>query len=157
MGAQTESHLCDRRPSCRLPRVDIAAARRLFAPERIYLNTATYGLPPRPAYDALLAAAAEWRGGRTGYLGWDRSVGAARAAYARLAGVDAADVATGPAVSLFAGLIAASLPQGARVLCAEGDFTSILFPFMSAPGIETELVPLERLAEAVDARHALVA
>jgi selenocysteine lyase/cysteine desulfurase len=157
MGVQGDSHLCAGRASCRLPRVDIAAARDLFAPERTYLNTATYGLPPRTAYEALLGAADEWRHGRTGFLGWDRSVGAARAAYARLAGVDAADVATGPAVSLFAGLVAASLPRGARVLCPEGDFTSVLFPFMAAPGIECELVPLERLAQAVDARHALVA
>jgi selenocysteine lyase/cysteine desulfurase len=137
--------------------VDIAAAQRLFSPEGAYLNTATYGLPPRTAYEALQRVADEWRHGRTGFLGWDRSVGAARAAYARLAGVDAGDVATGPAVSMFAAIIAASLPPGARVLCVEGDFTSILFPFMVAPGIECELVPLDRLAEAVDPRHALVA
>ena len=137
----------------------IAAAQRLFSPEGAYLNTATYGLPPRTAIQALDAATDEWRHGRTGFDGWDRSVGAARATFARLTGVGAADVAIGAAVSGFAGLVAAALPAGARVLCAEGDFTSVLFPFMAqaSRGVEVELVPLERLAEALDARHALVA
>src|SRR5215210_1424809 len=104
----------------------LAAARRLFSPEGAYLNTATYGLPPRTAFDALAAAADEWRHGRTGFDGWDRSVGAARARFARLAGVADDDVAIGSAASMFAGLVAAALPRGARVLAVEGDFTSVL-------------------------------
>jgi selenocysteine lyase/cysteine desulfurase len=137
----------------------LAAAQRLFSPEGAYLNTATYGLPPRTAFDALQVAADEWRHGRTGFDGWDRSVGAARASFARLAGVGEGDVAIGPAVSVFAGVVAAALPAGARVLCAQEDFTSVLFPFLAheARGISVELVPLERLADAVGPRHDLVA
>ena len=137
----------------------IDAARRLFSPENAYLNTASYGLPPRTAFDALAAAADEWRHGRTGFDGWDRSVGAARASFARLAGVHVDDVAVGSAVSAFAGLVAATLPAGARVLCAEGDFTSVLFPFLAqeARGVAVELVTLDRLPEAIGAGHDLVA
>ena len=137
----------------------LAAAQRLFSPEHAYLNTATYGLPPRTAFDALAAAADEWRHGRTGFDGWDRSVGAARATFARLAGVDEGDVAIGSAVSAFAGLVAASLPARARVLCAEEDFTSLLFPFLAQErrGATVELAPLERLAEALGGGHDLVA
>jgi selenocysteine lyase/cysteine desulfurase len=137
----------------------LAAAQRLFSPEHAYLNTATYGLPPRTAFDALAAAADEWRHGRTGFDGWDRSVGAARATFARLAGVDVGDVAIGSALSAFAGLVAASLPAGARVLCAEEDFTSLLFPFLAQErrGVTVELAPLERLAEALGGGHDLVA
>jgi selenocysteine lyase/cysteine desulfurase len=137
----------------------LVAAQRLFSPETAYLNTATYGLPPRTAFDAYVAASDEWRHGRTGFDGWDLSVGAARATFARLSGVDPGDVAVGAAVSGFAGLVAAALPAGARVLCAEGDFTSVLFPFLAQErrGVHVELVPLERLAEALDARHDLVA
>ena len=113
------------------PDARLAAAQRLFSPERAYLNTATYGLPPRTAFDALAAATDEWRHGRTGFDGWDRSVGAARAAFARLAGVGRPTWRSAPRVSAFAGLVAASLPAGARVLCAEGDFTSLLFPFLA--------------------------
>jgi selenocysteine lyase/cysteine desulfurase len=137
----------------------LAAAQRLFSPETVYLNTATYGLPPRTAFEAMAAAADEWRHGRTGFDGWDRSVAAARAAFARLAGVDPGDVAIGAAVSAFAGLVAAALPAGARVLCAEEDFTSVLFPFLAqeARGVTVELVPFDRITEALDARHDLVA
>jgi selenocysteine lyase/cysteine desulfurase len=137
----------------------LAAAQRLFSPEGAYLNTATYGLPPRTAFDALMTAADEWRHGRCGFDGWDRSVGAARASFARLAQVPKGDVAIGSAVSAFTGLIAASLPAGARVLCAQEDFTSVLFPFLTQEprGVEVELVPLERIAETLGARHDLVA
>jgi selenocysteine lyase/cysteine desulfurase len=137
----------------------IAAAQRLFSPEGAYLNTATYGLPPRTAIEAFAAATDEWRHGRTGFDGWDRSVGAARASFARLAGVPVSDVAVGSAVSSFAGIVAAALPAGARVLCAQEDFTSVVFPFLAqeARGVAVDLVPLARLPEAVDARHALVA
>ena len=137
----------------------IAEAQRQFSPETAYLNTATYGLPPRSAFAALSEAADEWRHGRTGFDGWDRSVGAARATFARLAGVGEDDVAIGPAVSSFAGLVAAALPAGARVLCAEGDFTSVLFPFLAQErrGVTVELVPPERVPEALGAEHDLVA
>ena len=139
--------------------VRLAAAQRLFSPETTYLNTASYGLPPRTAFEALAAAADEWRHGRTGFGGWDRSVGAARATFARLAGVEEGDVATGTAVSAFAGIVAAALPPGARVLCAEGDFTSVLFPFLvqERRGVTVELVPPDRIPEALDGRHDLVA
>jgi selenocysteine lyase/cysteine desulfurase len=137
----------------------LAAAQRLFSPETTYLNTASYGLPPRTAFEAYSAAAEDWHHGRTGFDGWDRSVGAARATFARLTGVDVADVAIGAAVSGFAGLVAAALPPGAQVLCAKGDFTSVLFPFLAQErrGVTVELVPLDRIAEALDARHDLVA
>jgi selenocysteine lyase/cysteine desulfurase len=138
---------------------ELAAAQREFSPEGTYLNTATYGLPPRAAVAALAAAADEWRHGRTGFDGWDRSVGAARATFARLAGVHEDDVAIGPAASYFAGLVAAALPDGAGVLCAEGDFTSVLFPFLAQEprGVRVELVPPERVPEAIGAHHDLVA
>jgi selenocysteine lyase/cysteine desulfurase len=137
----------------------LAEAQRQFAPEVAYLNTATYGLPPRTAFDALQAVADEWRGGRTSFEGWDRSVGVARATFARIAGVPEGDVAVGPAVSYFVGLVASALPAGARVLCADGDFTSLLFPFLAQEerGVRVELAPLERLAEALGSQHDLVA
>lgn len=101
----------------------------------------------------------EWRHGRTGFEVWDRSVGAARASFARLHGVAAADVAVGAQGSAFAGLVGLSLPRGARVVCAEEDFTSVLFPMLAqhSRGVEVELVPLDRVPEAVDGRTALVA
>ena len=79
--------------------MEVADAQRLFSPEGTYLNTASYGLPPRPAWEALQSAQDEWRHGRTGFWGWDESVGAARASFARLHGVAVDDVAGGSQAS----------------------------------------------------------
>ena len=137
----------------------VAEARRLFSPENTYLNTASYGLPPRASWEAMTAALDEWRHGRTGFDGWDRSVDASRRSWARLMGVGAQDVAIGPQVSPFAGVIAASLPAGARVLAAEEDFTSLLFPLLAQEprGVQVRLRPFDALAESVEADTDLVA
>ena len=83
---------------------------------------------------------------------------AARQAYAGLVNVDATSVAVGSQVSVFAGLVAASLPSGSEVLTAKGDFTSILFPFyaQAARGVTVREVALEQLADAVTASTTLV-
>jgi selenocysteine lyase/cysteine desulfurase len=128
----------------------IADAQALFAPEGTYLNTASYGLPPRPAFDALQRALEEWRTGRTSWEGWNEQTGLGRAAFARLVGTDPAQVAVGANVSGLVGLVAASLPKGTRVVVPEIEFTSTLFPLMVQPGLEVRTVPPERLAEAVD-------
>ena len=73
----------------------VAEARRLFSPENTYLNTAFYGLSPRASWEAMTAALDEWRHGRTGFDGWDRSVDASRRSWARLMGVGAQAVAIG--------------------------------------------------------------
>jgi selenocysteine lyase/cysteine desulfurase len=137
----------------------IAEARTLFSPENAYLNTATYGLPPRPAWEALQAAADEWRHGRSGFWHWDAGTRAARESFARLVGVAPGDVAVGPQVSPFAGLVAASLSARARVVCVQDDFTSLLFPFLAQRdrGVRVDLVPLDGVAEAIDGGTALVA
>jgi selenocysteine lyase/cysteine desulfurase len=139
--------------------VEVADARRLFSPEGTYLNTASYGLPPRPAWEAVQAAQDEWRHGRTGFDGWDRSVGRSRASWARLHGVEPADVAIGPQVSPFVGMVAASLAPGTRVLAAREDFTSLLFPLLvqETRGVQVRLVALDELAQAVDGGTDLVA
>lgn len=116
-------------------------------------------MPPRPAWEALRAAEEDWRHGRGDFEEWQRAVGPARAAFARLVGADVADVAVGPQVSPFTGLVAASLPPGARVVCVREDFTSVLFPLLAqeARGVRVECVALDALAEAIDGRTALAA
>ncbi|MEY6568939.1 aminotransferase class V-fold PLP-dependent enzyme [Streptomyces sp. PGLac3x] len=82
---------------------------------------------------------------------------AARASFARLVGLPAPRVATGSSVATFTGLIAAALPDGAEVLTAEGDFSSLVNPFHVRPGVTVRTVPLERIAEHVTEATALVA
>jgi selenocysteine lyase/cysteine desulfurase len=70
--------------------------------------------------------------------------------------VPAADVAVSGQVSYFTGLVALALDRGARVVCAERDFTSVLWPFLVA-GARVDTVPLDAVAEAVDGDTAVVA
>ena len=64
-----------------------------------WLNTASYGLPPRRAYEAMQAMLADWRVGRTSWEAWDEATHRARHAFARLIGVHADDVCVGAQVS----------------------------------------------------------
>jgi selenocysteine lyase/cysteine desulfurase len=134
------------------PGLTIAAAQELWSPEGTYLNTASYGLPPRPAWDALQAALRDWRGGRTSWEGWSEATARSRRAFARIVGVDSTDVAVGATVSGLIGLIAASLPDGAQVLTPEIEFTSNLFPYMAQAdrGVSVRTVPAAELAAHID-------
>jgi selenocysteine lyase/cysteine desulfurase len=136
----------------------IEDARGLWQPETTYLNTATYGLPPQPAWEALQAVLADWRAGRTSWEEWSESTEAARSAFARMCSVPREWVSVGANASTMIGLVAAALPDGARVLAVEGEFTSALWPFLAqGRGVEVECVPLSRLADAVDGRTDAVA
>jgi selenocysteine lyase/cysteine desulfurase len=137
----------------------IAAARDQWSPEGVYLNTASYGLPPRAGFDALQEALADWRGGRTSWEHWGESTEGARAAFAAMVGVTPQRVAIGATVSGFVGLAAACLEPGTRVLVPDVEFTSTLFPFLvqEQRGVSVTTVPPDRLAEAIDARTDVVA
>lgn len=137
--------------------MEIADAQELWRPEGLYLNTASYGLPPTPAWEALQAVLEDWRGGRTSWEAWGDSTEIARGSFARLIGVPVDWVAIGANASSMVGLVAAALPDRARVVSAEPEFTSLLWPFMAQREIEVELVALERVADAVDERTDLVA
>jgi selenocysteine lyase/cysteine desulfurase len=127
----------------------IAEARGLWSPAGVYCNTASYGLPPRPAWDALQAVLADWRGGRTSWEGWGESTEAARAAFARIVGVDAQRVAVGSTVSELVGSVVTALPEGARVVAPDIEFTSALFPLLVQSRLDVRTVPVGRLADAV--------
>lgn len=128
-----------------------------FAGGAGYLSACTLGLPPRVAADALAAHLGTWAAGAPDPLEYTAIAERSRGLYARLVGVDAARVAIGSHTSVYAGLVAASLPDGAEVLCAEGDFSSLVAPFAHAGrGIRVRTAPLRDLAEAVTARTALV-
>jgi selenocysteine lyase/cysteine desulfurase len=135
--------------------VKVAEAQALFEPAAPYLNTASYGLPPRPAWEALQAALADWHGGRVSWEPWGESTERARALWAGLVGVPVERVAVGATVSELVGLVAAGLNGSrgsearSRVLSVDVEFTSLLWPFM-AQGHDVVTVPLEELAGRID-------
>ncbi|HKW44144.1 MAG TPA: aminotransferase class V-fold PLP-dependent enzyme [Candidatus Eremiobacteraceae bacterium] len=130
----------------------------LWEQHGVYLNTATYGLPPKTAYDATLAALEDWRTGRTSEDGWEACTERARATFAKLVNVPHTSVVCGATVSELIGLVAASLPDGARVLIADNDFASTIFPFTvhAARGITVDSVPLANLVETLSESYAII-
>jgi selenocysteine lyase/cysteine desulfurase len=124
---------------------------------RGYLNTAAVGLPPASVITALQCTLEDWAGGRAQAPGYDEDIEASRTLFARLVHARPDDVAIASQVSACVGLIAASLPAGAEVVCAEEDFSSVLYPFLARKDLRVRCVPLERMSEAIDRRTALVA
>jgi selenocysteine lyase/cysteine desulfurase len=136
----------------------VAAVRHEFAAAGTYLDTASIGLPPHRVLAAVHAALEDWGAGRAEAPEFDAPVAAARAAYARLVGVDPRAVAVGAQVSQLAGIVAAAVPDGGEVLTAAGEFTSIVFPFLAhaGRGVRVREVALDRLAAEVTGRTGLV-
>lgn len=127
---------------------------------RGYLDTATYGLPPRRTLAALEEASAGWRG-RESWLRWEEDGEACRELFAQLIGARPGEIAFVAAASVAAGIVAASLPAGAgdNVVFHERDFDSLVLPWrpLAERGVELRPLPLERLAQGIDDRTALVA
>ena len=131
--------------------MDITEAQELWDAEPGYLNTASYGLPPRPAFESLQRALADWRCGRTSWEPWGEAGEAARATWARLVNVDVDCVAIGSNVSQLTGLVASSLPEGSEVVVPEIDFTSATYPFVvqQRRGFKVRSVPIDRVADSL--------
>ncbi|MCV7008653.1 aminotransferase class V-fold PLP-dependent enzyme [Mycobacterium gordonae] len=123
-----------------------------------YLDTAAIGLPFARVADTLVDTIAHWRAGALQVTDFDADVVAARNAWAQLVGVAPLDVVTGASVSQLVGLLAASVPDGTKVLTVHNEFTSVTFPFAAQQrrGITvTEARPAELLSQL--RRHDLVA
>jgi selenocysteine lyase/cysteine desulfurase len=130
------------------------------SPTRGYLDTATYGLPPRATVAAVEQTLASWQG-RGSWLDWEQDGEACRELFAQIVGAQPEDIAYVAAASVAAGIVAASLPAeaDANIVLYERDFDSVLFPWrpLAERGVELRMLPLERLAEGIDERTTLVA
>lgn len=133
----------------------VEAVQDLWDPAGPFLNSASFGLPPRPAFEALQVALHDWRGGRTTWEGWAGCTDGARRAFARLVGVPPERVAIGSTVSEMVGLVAAGVPDGTTVVAPDVDFTSLLFPWMvhADRGVRVTVAPVADLAETVARRQ----
>jgi selenocysteine lyase/cysteine desulfurase len=137
---------------------DLRAARAEFAGGRSYLAACTVGLPTNATRAAVIADLDAAALGRATAAEYTAVVERTRGHFARLVRVDPSRVAIGSQASVFAGLIAASVPDRAEVLCVEGDFASMVLPFVHAGrGIRLRTAPLDELAGAITADTWLVA
>ena len=136
-----------------------ARVAELWAPAPGYLNAATLGLPSRAVVAAMRTGLDRWQAGEGCPVEYGALAEQARGQYADLVGVSTDTVAIGSHSSVMAGTVAASLPDGAEVLCVAGDFSSIVFPFLAQEhrGVRVRHVPLADLAEEVRPSTDLVA
>ncbi|WP_314501824.1 aminotransferase class V-fold PLP-dependent enzyme [uncultured Microbacterium sp.] len=138
--------------------VSLRSARASFAGGPLYLAACTVGLPTRATRAAVIAdldAAAE---GCASAAEYTAVVERTRGHFAKLVAVEPGRIAIGSQASVFAGLIAAAVPDGAEVLCVDGDFASMVLPFAhSGRGIRLRTVPLTELADSITSDTWLVA
>lgn len=136
--------------------------RSLFrpAPGLIYLDTATFGLPPRPTIEVMERALKGWQSGTANWIeDWDQPSDRCRGDFAALIGTVAANVAFIPAASIGAGVVAVSLRAGDEVVVPVDEFTSTLYPVLVAArrGAVVREVPFETLADSIRSSTRLVA
>lgn len=129
----------------------LAEAQTQFDPDPGWLNTASYGLPPRATLEAIDAALDVWRRGAASWEGWSLATDRSRDTFARLVHVESGDVSVGAQVSQMLAPIAAGIPDGAVVLLPEEEFTSNVFPWaaQAGRGVSVRTAPGEKLADAI--------
>ena len=130
-----------------------------FARGTGYLAACTMGLPTAATLEAQQRDQEAWRTGRRSPVDYGAVVEESRAAWARSVGVPTSAVAIGSQTSVMVSVVAAAVPDGAEVLCVDGDFSSMVFPFVAQAhrGVTVRSVPLAELAESVAERTAVVA
>ncbi|GAA4026727.1 aminotransferase class V-fold PLP-dependent enzyme [Allokutzneria multivorans] len=123
-----------------------------------YLNTPSIGVPSQPTVDAVRESVQRWGAGADHPADFDGLVLRARAAFASLVGFRTEDVAAGASGSQLVGVVAASVPDGSRVLTAANEFTSLTFPFAAQAhrGVKVTEADLAELPSSVDG-HDIVA
>jgi selenocysteine lyase/cysteine desulfurase len=131
-------------------------ARRAFPGGSGYLDAATMGIPPVASVEALADDLALWSAGRRDASHYGAVAERARAAYARLVRASIDDVAIGGQASVMAALAADAVPDEGEILVVDGDFTSIVYPFLVRHPQRTRSVPLTALADEIGPGTAMV-
>lgn len=132
----------------------LAKARSLFEPnpDWVYLDTASYGLPPRPALKRMAEAERGWQRGDIDFALLERDAQSARDDFALLVGADADEIAFIPSIAIAAGVVAASLPSSAEVLVSVDEYASVRLPMLVAAehrGVVVREVPFDALVDSV--------
>ena len=147
-------------PSLSTPALTMSQAQAAYSPTTTrYLAACTSGLPTSATVRALHEDADTWGSGEASPAHYQVEIDRARALYAGLVGVSTDRVAIGSQASVMAAVLAASVPAGREVVCVDGDFTSMVFPFLQQEyrGITVRHVPVAELAASLTERTWLVA
>jgi selenocysteine lyase/cysteine desulfurase len=120
-----------------------------YAGGRGYLAVATFGLPADLTVQAMRRDLERYATGTTDMPEYTETVERGRGHAAALLGVDVSRVAIGSQASYFVGLAAVAAPTGAEIVCIEGDFGSVVRPFLARGDLVVRHVPLADLADAI--------
>ncbi|MDJ0337318.1 aminotransferase class V-fold PLP-dependent enzyme [Cryobacterium sp. PH31-O1] len=139
--------------------VPLAEARGRYTSGRGYLAACTLGLPTIDTIAAMRADTEVWARGDACASRYGETVERVRSGYADLVNVTPERVAIGSQTSVMAGMVAASIPDGAEVVLPRGDFSSMVFPFLAQAhrGVTVRQVALADLAESLSENTWLVA
>ena len=135
----------------------LQTAIKSFTEPRLFLAAASIGLPTRETIAALRNDLDLWSASSRDPMDYEPIVARTRAHYASLVTVPVSNVAIASQTSVMASVFAAAVPSGAEVLVVDGDFSSIVFPFLQRHDITVRSVPLEALADEVTDATWLVA
>lgn len=135
----------------------LKAAKSSFAAGPRFLAVASIGIPTHETVAALRADLEAWALAQKDPQDYDPVIERTRAHYAALVDVPVRSVATGSQTSVMTSLIAHAVPPGAEVLVVDGDFSSVVFPFLQRHDIHVRAVPLDLLVESISDDTWLVA
>lgn len=136
----------------------LESVRAAFDGGRGYLAACTAGLPPRATRDAVVADVEAAARGLVDVAGYSAAVERSRASFARIVGAQPSRVAIGSQVSAFTALVATAVPDGGEVLVPDGDFSSVVRPFLhTRRGLRVRAVPAASLADEIRPQTSLVA
>ena len=124
-------------------------ARNGFRDTGGYLAAASMGVATAATVAAQHADLELWADGSRNPRDYEAIVERTRASYAALVGVPLDRVAIGSQTSSIAEIVAAAVPAGREVLCVEGDFSSIVYPFLQRAGIRVRHVLVSKLADSI--------
>lgn len=138
-------------------RLSVAELAAAFDPAPGYLAACSSGVLPQAAITAMTADLARGGRGEATAADYDVVVTESRQLFADIVGVPAEWVAIGSAVSPMVAIVAAGLPDGAEVLVAADEFSSMVLPFQAAGRLVVRTVPLAELAASITDDTAVVA
>ncbi len=129
----------------------IAEAAAEFSAANTYLSACTSGLPTKSTQLALAGDLQRWSHGLASAVEYGSIVEETRTLFARLMGTDPSRVASGSQTSSLVSIIAAGVPDGAEILCVNGDFSSVPHPFVQQAhrGVTVRYVSIEDLAASI--------
>lgn len=134
--------------------------KQLFSPDVMFFDSASYGLLPLQGAEAMRKQIDAFSRGRVNIVDFDQVINNALGHVAAAYGCSSEHFGAIGQLAPASSMVAHSIPNGSRVLMAQEEFTSVLFPFLEREEkgeITIDFVPAERFVESIDEKYALIA